>query len=62
MSRDEIKSEISKVLDHLSDEALRDLLDFLKNLEATAPGSIIDSKNLERILAEDNDLLQKLAQ
>lgn len=62
MSKDEIKSEINKVLDHLSDKTLADLLSFLKNIESKEPASLIDKKALEKILMEDKELLQKLAQ
>lgn len=34
MSKEEIKSEINKVLDHFSDKALHELLRFLKELDS----------------------------
>ena len=34
MSKEEIKYEINKVLDHSSDSALQELLEFLKEVEA----------------------------
>ncbi len=61
MSKDEIKQEISKVLDHFSDKALAELLSFLKELDSKDKGD----KNfalLNRILLEDKELLSKLAQ
>lgn len=61
MSKDDIKSEINKVLDQLSDKALEDLLTFLKNLEETHSVTVLGKKNLDKILAEDKELLQKLA-
>jgi len=61
MSKDEIKYEINKVLDQFSDKALEDLLTFLKNLEGTHSTSLMDKTNLDKILAEDKELLQKLA-
>jgi hypothetical protein len=59
MSKDEIKYEINKVLDLLPDKALEDLLTFLKNIENHSSDLFID---LQRILNEDKELLQKLAQ
>ena len=62
MSKDEIKYEINKVLDLLPDKALEDLLSFLKNVENRSKDSFLDSSRLKRILTEDKELLQKLAQ
>ena len=62
MSKDEIKYEINKVLDLLPDKALEDLLSFLKNLEDKSSDSLLDSSRFKRILTEDKELLQKLAQ
>jgi hypothetical protein len=62
MSKDEIKYEINKILDNFSDNALQDLLKYLKNLETTHQVSMFDKKDLERILIEDKDLLKKLSQ
>lgn len=61
MSKEEIKYEISKMLDRFSDKALGELLDFLKELEAH-PKSISYDNVLHKILAEDKELLTRLAQ
>jgi hypothetical protein len=62
MSKEEIKSEINKVLDHFSDKALHELLRFLKELDSK-PGTISFQKaSLEKILEEDKNLLTRLAQ
>ena len=62
MSKEEIKYEISKVLDHFSDKALGELLAFLKELDAKQEVKIHISSSLDKILSEDKDLLAKLAQ
>jgi hypothetical protein len=62
MSKDEIKYEINKVLDLLPDKALADLLSFLKNIESKSMDSLMDTTRLKKILNEDKELLQKLAQ
>ena len=60
MPRDEIKYEIYKVLDNLSDKSLEDLLDFLKRTEShNAP--LFNHESLQKILSEDKELLQKLS-
>ena len=61
MSKDEIKSEINKVLDRFSDKTLSDLLSFLKNIESNQSFSLLDRSTLEKTLTEDEDLLKKLA-
>ena len=61
MSKEEIKHEINKVLDHLPDKTLQDILSFLKGIEGKQVISIADRATLDRILTEDKDLLEKLA-
>jgi hypothetical protein len=61
MSKEEIKHEINKVLDHLSDKTLQDILVLLKNIDAKQTLSIADRTVLDKILTEDKDLLEKLA-
>ncbi len=61
MSKEEIKYEISKVLDHFPDEALGEILTFLIKLEAQRMEVSIKS-SLNKILAEDKELLTRLAQ
>jgi hypothetical protein len=62
MSKEEIKNEINKVLDNFSDQSLEELLLFLKGLEARHENSLYDISALQKILAEDRELLKKLAQ
>ena len=61
MSKDEIKHEINKVLDHLSDKTLQEILSLLKNIERNQISSLADHITLDKILSEDKDLLEKLA-
>jgi len=61
MSKEEIKYEISKVLDHFSDKALEELLAFLKELDTKQKTRSFNSL-LTNILTEDKELLAKLAQ
>jgi hypothetical protein len=60
MSKEEIKYEINRILDQLPDQSLESLLSFLKELEAKRNQDLSD--NLQRILSEDHELLERLAQ
>ena len=62
MSKQEIKDEISKVLDRFSDQALGELLSFLQELDARNNSAIDKGNVINRILLEDHALLAKLAQ
>ena len=62
MSKSEIKHEISKVLDRFSDNALAELLKFLKELDSRKDRDISSNASLIKILQEDGELLAKLAQ
>ena len=62
MSKEEIKTEINRVLDHLSDQTLEDILSLLKKIESSNSSVMSDRELFEKILSEDKDLLQKLAQ
>ena len=61
MTATQIKTEIQKALDNVPENALLDVLDFLKELQASSPEHIKLANNLRQILAEDKDLLGKLA-
>ena len=61
MSKDEIKYQINKVLDHFSDKALEELLTFLTNIEKNHSSSMFNANALDKILNEDKELLEKLA-
>jgi hypothetical protein len=61
MSKEEIKDEINKVLDQLTDKTLEELLSFLKKIEEKNSITLFDGNRLEKILVEDKDLLTKLA-
>jgi L-amino acid N-acyltransferase YncA len=60
MSTEEIKAEINRVLDNLSDKTLFELLSYLKDLDSKDK-TFLDVDMLNRILREDKSLLAKLA-
>jgi hypothetical protein len=62
MSKDQIKYEINRLLDKFSSDALEELLSFLKQLDERNNPAIVNSEVLQRILSEDKELLEKLAQ
>jgi hypothetical protein len=62
MSKDEIKYEINQELDKFSNDALEELLSFLKQLGKRNNPATVNSDVLQRILSEDRELLEKLAQ
>jgi hypothetical protein len=62
MSKEEIKYEINKLLDHFSDKALEELLNYLQQLETNDHSVLSNPSALQKILAEDKQLLDKLAQ
>jgi hypothetical protein len=61
MTTRQIKSEINKVLDKVPENALQDILNFLKEFDASSSDQIRSTANLYKILSEDKDLLEKLA-
>ena len=62
MTNTEIKNEIQKVLDNIPKNVLQDILDLLKGLQNQPSDKLEITHSLRQILAEDNELLEKLAQ
>ena len=61
MSKNEVKEQINKVLDNVSDEALESILNYLKELISKSEKEFILSNNLNKILSEDKEVLERLA-
>lgn len=61
MTTKEIKSEIHRVLDNIPENARQIILEYLKELEGKTADEIKLANNLRDILAEDKDLLERLA-
>ena len=61
MRRDNIKTEIQKIIDKVPDEMLEDIYKVLKDFADKTPNSIKLSHNLKKILTEDKGLLERLA-
>ena len=62
MTKTEIKIEIQKVLDNVPENVLQDILDLLKGLQNQPPDKLEITHSLRQIIAEDKELLEKLAQ
>ncbi len=62
MSIKEIKTEIQKSLDNVPESVLQDILDFLKQAENQSADRIGLTRNLREILAQDKELLERLAE
>lgn len=61
MTTKEIKVEINKAINEIPENLLTEVLHFLKEIKNYSHADIELSKNLNKILNEDNELLQKLA-
>jgi hypothetical protein len=61
MSKNEVKDQINKVLDNVSDEALESILNYLKGIISKSESDFILSNNLNKILSEDKEVLERLA-
>lgn len=61
MRRDNIKTEIQKIIDKVPDNMLEDIYRVLKDFADKNPDSIKLSHNLNKILTEDKGLLERLA-
>ncbi len=62
MTTIQLKTEIQKVLDDIPDNVLPDILDYLKQIQHQSPDQIKINNNLKKILTEDKELFERLAQ
>jgi hypothetical protein len=61
MKRDNIKTEIQKIIEKVPDDMLEEIYMILKDFADKTPDTIKLSHNLNKILTEDKDLLERLA-
>ncbi|MEQ9229562.1 MAG: hypothetical protein JXQ96_21760 [Cyclobacteriaceae bacterium] len=62
MSREEVKTAISELLDNTPEQVLQEVFDYLKSVQGKSNESVSLSQNLRTILTEDKELLERLAQ
>lgn len=61
MSRQEIQSAINQILENTPDSVLNEVLDYLNAVKNQSEQTVVMSQNLRTILAEDKELLGRLA-
>ncbi len=61
MKKDNIKTEIQKIIDKVPDDMLVEIYTILKDFADKNPDSKKLSHNLNKILTEDKGLLERLA-
>lgn len=62
MTTIQLKKEIKKVLDDIPENVLPGILDYLKQIRHQSPDQIKLNNNLKKILTEDKELFERLAQ
>jgi hypothetical protein len=62
MTAIEVKTEIQKVLNEVPENVLPEILKYLKQIQHQSPDQIKLNNNLKKILAEDKELFERLAQ
>jgi hypothetical protein len=62
MAPKELKDKINKVIDNMPDDILEDVFNYLKAITSKSRSDIMLSQNLGKIIEEDRNLLEKLAQ
>ena len=58
----EIKEEIKQIVDTLPEDVLGELLQYLRQIEKESTSQLHLSLNLNTVLTEDDELLERLAQ
>ncbi|MFD2864429.1 hypothetical protein [Mucilaginibacter antarcticus] len=58
----EIKTQIQQELKKIPESVLKDVLDYLKQIQQKSPEQIRRDANFKKILSEDKVLLKRLAQ
>lgn len=62
MTVKQIKQEIQKSLDNLPENVLQHVLEYLQEVQRSGTDKVKLRSDLNKILREDRDLLQRLAQ
>lgn len=61
MTKLQIKTEIDKILESVPENVLVNVLDFLKEIQTQSEEKVEMANNIRQILAEDKELLERLA-
>ena len=61
MSTAEIKIKIQQVLDQVPENALQEILNYLKHIQSHSANEIRLANNIQKIVTEERGLLERLA-
>lgn len=62
MTTKQIKSRIKRALENIPDNLLEDILEYLEEIQGKSADKVVMTQRLRKILSEDKELLDKLAQ
>ena len=62
MTTKDLRMEINRVMENVPDDFLSEILNYLKEVENKTKQDLSSVQRIKRILKEDKDLLEKLAQ
>ena len=62
MTTKQIKARIKIALDNIPENLLEDILAYLEEIQDKSADQVVMSQRLRKILSEDKELLEKLAQ
>ena len=62
MTTKQIKSRIQRALENIPDNLLEDILEYLEDIQGKSMDEVVMTQRLRKILSEDKELLEKLAQ
>jgi hypothetical protein len=62
MTTVQLKTEIQKTLDQFPEDTLTDILNYLKLVQHQSHDQVKFSNNIKKILVEDKELFERLAQ
>ncbi|MDN5212992.1 hypothetical protein QQ020_13075 [Fulvivirgaceae bacterium BMA12] len=62
MKRSDIHTKINELLNSIPEDSLKQVLEYLKEIQDKSSSKIEFSHNLNKILREDRNLLKRLAQ
>jgi hypothetical protein len=62
MTTAEIKTEIQKTLNEIPEDALKDVLSYLRDVKTHAPDKATIFKHIDRIIEEDHEVFKRLAE
>ncbi|MGK7895763.1 MAG: hypothetical protein AB4372_19655 [Xenococcus sp. (in: cyanobacteria)] len=62
MTTKQIKTRIQRALDNIPENLLEDILEYLEEIQGKSADKVVMTQRLRKILSEDKELLEKLAQ